>query len=990
MSQISNAASAQAEAARHRTANQRIFRAFLSISSAALLIRVMGMLNQVIVTSHFGLGAAMDAYFVASGLPLLIASLITGSLDVSVVPGYTRVRDHATREQMTIFFSTLLNLFLIGAALLTVVMFVFRRQLIFIVAPGLDPGTMQLAVNLTPFIIPAFLFLVAIGYLESILAAEGQFGWPAYAGVLVPFTTAVLVLVIGRSEGVIILCIGMLVGLCFQISVVVVRVRSTTIAYRPIIDLHNAEIAAVLALAWPALVSGLILQASPLVDQMFASTLSAGSISALNYSLKLISVPVGVIFAAAGRAVLPFLSRQIAAGDVRAFKETLRLNLWVVGGVTAVLSALMFVFAHLIVQILFQRGAFTPADTTHTASTLRGFTVGLIPMALGFMLARTFSAVRKTYVLTLTSLFAILANALFDFIFARLWQSVGIALSTSAVYYCTMIILLILLRREVGNLDLLRPPPELLVGLRQMGGARFRQCQTWIARFTMNIPRRFGVELHDLPWVASREERLPGIGIPPQLRQPLLYSVALLAILAAGVGSVFMDPVLVLRIVLGVPFILILLRFPYVLLLVWASIEVFFGSAVPFLSGNNVQTALTVPTLLLLVTVPFWETVRRIPALAFMLLFLLWSLISIGVSSIDPVTFLKEWTLTLDVVALAVLSVNILTTRRRLLGVTDTILALSAGLALFGIYGYVTHRYGQLDTQAGVFRASSIFGVATGFSFFLSLVIPLALYRLFTVRGLLWRAGLSALILVFLLALGLTFTRAALATVPLCLIILGLFLPSRRMKVSVLCGTLGVGILLVLLEVLGYVHVFDRFFNQDLATLNGRTYLWAAVLDHFDPTQIFGHGLGASDALLTALHIGANGLTSISLIGTSPHSLFLGTLYDHGIIGLLLLTLALTALLVSLVKGAKKASGEHRLLYSIALAVCISTIIQSIDSNQIMEPLLGTYFWIIVTLPFARYWSYPKPPSETEQPLVGTNVGPSPESRQQRVSQPLR
>src|SRR5947208_5020241 len=74
-----------------KSANTKIFRALLSIASAALLIRVMGMFNQIIVTAHFGEGATMDAYFVASSLPLILAQLIDGAIEASVIPGYARV-----------------------------------------------------------------------------------------------------------------------------------------------------------------------------------------------------------------------------------------------------------------------------------------------------------------------------------------------------------------------------------------------------------------------------------------------------------------------------------------------------------------------------------------------------------------------------------------------------------------------------------------------------------------------------------------------------------------------------------------------------------------------------------------------------------------------------------------------------------------------------------------------------------------------------------
>ena len=48
---------------RFKAANWHILRAALYLASAALLLRVGGMVNQVIVSANFGAGATMDAYF---------------------------------------------------------------------------------------------------------------------------------------------------------------------------------------------------------------------------------------------------------------------------------------------------------------------------------------------------------------------------------------------------------------------------------------------------------------------------------------------------------------------------------------------------------------------------------------------------------------------------------------------------------------------------------------------------------------------------------------------------------------------------------------------------------------------------------------------------------------------------------------------------------------------------------------------------------------
>ena len=490
-----------------KSVHKQIFRALLTLSSAALLTRVMGLFNQIVVTTHFGAGATMDAYFVASTLPILLATLLSTSVESSVIPVFTQVRAQG-REQASILFSTLLNLLILGTAMLTLVMLIFRDQLIHLSAPGLDPFRAALAGGLAPFIFPVLSLMVVIAFLECILNAEGQFGWPAYAGLLVPLTTAALVLMLGRSNGVFILCVGMLAGLCLQLCVVIVRARRAGLVYRPSMNLRNPALRAILTIAWVAPFSILISQASTLVDQAFASSLSAGSISALNYSLKLVSVFTGVIFVSVGRAALPYLSHQASVNDMKAFKETLRFYLWVVGIGTTVLAALMLVLAHPLVRILFQRGAFSAEDTNRTAITLVGFVVGLTPMAIGFILARAFVALRKNRFLLVTTIFDVIANVIFDYIFARLWQSPGIALATSAVYFCTMFILLFMLRRLIGKLDILTPPPELRRMVLDMGSS---------------------------------------ISIPYSLRHWIVRTGIMIAIFAAGVVGVFLNSLYTLR-----------------------------------------------------------------------------------------------------------------------------------------------------------------------------------------------------------------------------------------------------------------------------------------------------------------------------------------------------------------------------------------------------------------------------------------------------------
>jgi len=450
-----------------------------------------------------------------------------------------------------------------------------------------------------------------------------------------------------------------------------------------------------------------------------------------------------------------------------------------------------------------------------------------------------------------------------------------------------------------------------------------------------------------------------------RLRRFIIRICIVISVFAAGIVGVLLNSPYTLRIAFGSVGILALLRYRYVLLLAWVLITVVVSSN-PIFTGTNFLTGLTVPTLLLMTCMPIKQTFKRMRALAFLLLFFLWMLAGIGISPLGIGTFVTTWIINLDFVAVGILTINTLTTEQRVKGLIDAILCASAFVALYGLYGYFTRQNGAPDPEVG-FRIFSIFGSSPALGLFLSLGIPLALYRTLTLQGF-KRIGCLLVMLVLLVALVMSLDRNAAISVALSLLIMAFFLPSRKMRIALLSSLLALAVLTVLLEQVSRLPIFYRFFLQDTTTLDGRTQLWEILLARFDPTQLLGHGLGASGTLLASLNvfnIQARGQSSLE-----AHNLFLAILYDNGVIGLTLLILVFITLSVSLIAGMRKTTGAHQMLFLTALAILASVFLQSFGATDIFSQNIGLYFWIIMALPFALYWSVSKQLTETREGVL--------------------
>src|SRR5579859_6368190 len=612
ISQTLGNTSARLIAVHVKSANKSIFRALLRLGSANLLTRVAGMVMNIIIAAQFG-QAGRDPYSAIYLMVTSIAALFGGGLEASVIPVYSRVRVKG-KDKVSTFFSTLLNVLVLFLILFTAIMFLFRAPFILSFAPNLGkqvyPGThltaLDITIGLAPYLFPVVILMTLNYFLECLLNAEGQFGWPAYAGMLVPISTTITLvfsMLFTKNPDLRVVCTGQLIGFGLQFIVVLFRIRQAKIIYRPVLDLKSPEIRAVARAAGPPLFGSFIALSGPWFDQAFTNVFGeAGSISALNDASKLTSVFSGVIFSSVARSALPYLSSQAAIKDWKAFKGTIRLYIWVLGIIMSALAAGVILFAPFIVRILFQRGNYTAANAHTTSTLLVALTLGLRPMAIAFFTSRAFSALGKTRILVWSTVLNMVVNAVLDAVLGYFLRPYGlgpfgVALATSIFYFVSMFFLLIVLRAIVGPLYLFTPPPELISIVSKFIGRKSTQQEaTWT-------------------WW---EENFGALEFTHALKRKMIRGAFMLSVFAAGVVGCIVNALFTMRVAFGSIVLLILIRYPYSLLISWIMLGSFVGSDVPFLSpfqGGNLLSGLAIGSIFTFLIIPAKPAIKRFSSL---------------------------------------------------------------------------------------------------------------------------------------------------------------------------------------------------------------------------------------------------------------------------------------------------------------------------------------------------------------------------------------
>jgi putative peptidoglycan lipid II flippase len=113
----------------------------------------------------------------------------------------------------------------------------------------------------------------------------------------------------------------------------------------------------------------------------------------------------------------------------------------------------LFVLATPIVQLLFERGRFLPADTAATAAAARFYAIGLVGYSAVRIASPTFYAIGDSRVPAMVSGGAIAVNVIASVVLVRGMGFEGLALGTSIASIANGAALVWLLRRRLGSLD---------------------------------------------------------------------------------------------------------------------------------------------------------------------------------------------------------------------------------------------------------------------------------------------------------------------------------------------------------------------------------------------------------------------------------------------------------------------------------------------------------------------------------------------------------
>jgi putative peptidoglycan lipid II flippase len=363
-----------------------------------------GLVRDRIFARTYGAGPELDAYNAAFVLPeLLLDVLVAAGLTAPFVPVFTTLRRDVPGDEVP-FAQTVLTLSVSVMAVASVLLFFLAPATIAIIAPGFDAATQALYLELFRLMLVTPILFAASITLGEILVAERRFVFYALAPILYNVGIVVGTVTLHDRIGIYAAAVGAILGAALHLGIRVVGMFRSSVRMRPRLRLRMPALHEFLRLMVPKMIAHPIEPITFLFFTNVASSLAAGSVTALSFARNFQSVPVALVGVAISLAAFPSLSAVWASGDRAAFGRLIRTNLLTIGALTVIAAIGLVIVGPIAIEVLLGGGAFDAQDVALTAAVLTAFAIAVPFDGLGHLTARGLYATHNTVLAVLASL----------------------------------------------------------------------------------------------------------------------------------------------------------------------------------------------------------------------------------------------------------------------------------------------------------------------------------------------------------------------------------------------------------------------------------------------------------------------------------------------------------------------------------------------------------------------------------------------------------
>ena len=423
-------------------------RATVLLMIVTIVSKVLGLFRDSVLASAYGTGKYAAVYSTANSISTILFAVIGTALATSLIPLYNKLASEDSTERAMGFLNSVVNLVVIVCLSIAGLGIIFAGPLVKVFAPGYQGDVYTLCVQYTRILLPSIVFVGLANIFTSYLQIKKRYVIPGFIGM--PYSIIIIVSIyLSLKTSPMVLVIGTLIAISAKALFQLPFVYKEGYRYRPKINLKDPVMKDMMILILPVVIGVGANQINSIVDKSLASLLGTEVVASFSYAIKLYEFVQALFITSILAVIYPRLSSMIVSDRMDSFLNSLKktMNVIIVALVPIIVGCI--VLSRQIVEVLFQRNAFTSKDTTMTASILWIYVIGILAFALRDVLTRGFYSMEDSKTPMINSIISIVFNISLNLILVKPLGYKGLAIATAVSAYIGLLLFNRSMRKKI-------------------------------------------------------------------------------------------------------------------------------------------------------------------------------------------------------------------------------------------------------------------------------------------------------------------------------------------------------------------------------------------------------------------------------------------------------------------------------------------------------------------------------------------------------------
>jgi putative peptidoglycan lipid II flippase len=376
-------------------APRRLGQASLVVLGFTIVGKLIGILQQAVITARIGGGARLDVYFLAFSIPnFFLNVLLFGTVSIAFIPLFAEARQRGGTRSASAFASASLVLITLAMGAVMVAMWIWAEVAVRLLAPGFSASQVAQSVDLTRLFLPLLILSGLAAIFRGVLFSAGRFAAPLLAFNLTGITIVGFVFFLGPNWGLRSIAAGFVVGAAVSLLCFLPGLRRSSFRF----SVRLGEIKGV-ANSGSAMLGGLALMALAselprVVGRLAASQTGPGGVATFDLALSFERVVVGMFAVSIATAAYPALVEAVAHGNAIGFDTAYSQSINRVALTTLPLAIILFVQRDEVVALWLRHGAFGSEQSRAVSAALGALIPAMVAWAFAQVLVYAMVAQR--------------------------------------------------------------------------------------------------------------------------------------------------------------------------------------------------------------------------------------------------------------------------------------------------------------------------------------------------------------------------------------------------------------------------------------------------------------------------------------------------------------------------------------------------------------------------------------------------------------------